>query len=500
MLSPTDSLTLPPADMAAKADQKPTLDSISKKNKLTDKEFEAMAMAIDNSELRDLFVLPRDEKSVRDGDPNPTGAVTRQPASTLESDSSSPECEPKPANRKPVVCQRCHSLIHYNRLASDHSGMTANPSGASHRSQPVLPWKANVITDPRALQFLKYERNALIIVVCDIFDIPGSLIPNLGQFIGSNVLELAPPSKAPPRLETATAAQDVDGKSNDSGSRPRRRRVLLVANKSDLLPEDAHLDRIKSQWLKPLVRKALGSTLSITSYHIVSSRKNLGIRELAQDIRKYRRPQDNVFLVGRANVGKSELLNALLRISVLESAGSYRGTVTTANVPGTTIGVHGIPLDKFNRALVEPGTSMSTMGERRFVYDTPGIFNSKSILNFLTFDELKLAVPTNRIRPATYIVKTGKCVCLGGLGRVDVLPPSDIADETDAGVVPRIQQQYLLVTVFSALKPHITSIEKADTLFRNLREGRRTVLIPPLPVDSERQRHYPPLNQGLEFV
>ncbi|KAJ1855788.1 nitric oxide associated protein 1 [Coemansia sp. RSA 1822] len=120
----------------------------------------------------------------------------------------------------------------------------------------------------------------MIVVVCDLFDIPGSLILHLDDIIGA------------------------------------RHPVVLVVNKADLLPKDYH-EQCLIMWFK---RFAKSLELNIQAIHLVSALKNLGVRELAADLTTRRRPGQNIYMVGRANVGKSELINALLRISIGRSA------------------------------------------------------------------------------------------------------------------------------------------------------------------------------------
>ncbi|KAJ2795290.1 hypothetical protein H4R21_005167, partial [Coemansia helicoidea] len=258
--------------------------------------------------------------------------------------------------RDRIVCQRCHSLKNYNRLER--------------------PWKEDVVSDPRALRFLRYKTGFIVVVVCDLFDIPGSLIPRLGEVIGE------------------------------------RHPVILVANKADLLPRDFHKARVLA-WFK---RFAKSLDVNVRSIHLVSALKNLGTRELAADIVARRKAGQDVYMVGRANVGKSELINALLRISI----GGSAHRVLSSHIPGTTMGLAGIPLRRFVKALV-PAEGAPAQDRQASLYDTPGIFSSKSIVGYLTNDELDLAICRKRATPFTFLLGTGQSVLLGGLGRIDLV-------------------------------------------------------------------------------
>ncbi|KAJ2782934.1 nitric oxide associated protein 1 [Coemansia interrupta] len=320
--------------------------------------------------------------------------------------------------RDRIVCQRCYKLMHHNTVDG--------------------PWKKDIVSDPRALKFLRYKTNLIAVVVCDIFDLPGSMIPHLGEFIGE------------------------------------RHPVILVANKADLLPKDYHKERL-TMWFK---RFAKDLDLNIQSIHLVSSLKNLGIRELAADISSRRRAGQDVYMVGRANVGKSELINALLRISI----GGYRHKVLASHVPGTTMGLSGIPLRHFVKALV-PTEGAIPQDRQTNLYDTPGVFSNKSLVSFLTNDELKVAMCSKRITPFTYILNLGESVMLGGLGRIDLVEGT----------------QYVYVTVFSNIRPHFTRIKRANELTERIESGISTFLRPPIG-DEERLKTFPKSKLAVEHT
>ncbi|OMH82184.1 Nitric oxide-associated protein 1 [Zancudomyces culisetae] len=156
----------------------------------------------------------------------------------------------------------------------------------------------------------------------------------------------------------------------------------------------------------------------------------------------------------------------------------YENKVMTSKIPGTTIGVYGLPLTAFRKALIPftPGQTQKQQqdDDRRFynqyVYDTPGVFSKKgNITSHLTPKELKMVVPTKQLLPFTYKLDPGQSIALGGCGRLDL--PKD--SNTDS----------LFVTVFSAIKIHKTSIKKAKEQFEALHAGKKTILVPPLQPD-----------------
>ncbi|KAJ2847606.1 nitric oxide associated protein 1 [Coemansia brasiliensis] len=412
-------------DIAAKipglSDSEARLRIAADRRVLSDEAYKSIMKDVDDPQAKALFT----DVEPTDGD---SGAADDKVTDQKDSEEQSADFAPfdtlvaarmrrrAEQGRDRIICQRCHTLKHHNQVKRS--------------------WKEDIISDPRVLRFLQYKPNIMIIVVCDLFDIPGSLIPHLGDIIGS------------------------------------RHPVILVANKSDLLPKDFHQQRLM-MWFK---RFSKSLEVNVKSIHFVSALKNIGIRELAAEIMEYRRPGQDVYMVGRANVGKSELINGLLRISI----GGTAHRVLASHIPGTTMGLYGIPIHRFSKALV-PTTGTQHQDRRTYLYDTPGVFSSKSIVGYLTNEELKMVVCRKRITPFTYILENGKSVMLGGLGRIDLVDgPARV-----------------LVTVFSAIRPHFTRISRADELANRMRAGEQTVLQPPVG-DSDRLQWFPHQKLALE--
>ncbi|KAI7834350.1 hypothetical protein BX661DRAFT_177061 [Kickxella alabastrina] len=345
------------------------VDKGSEPKVLSDEEYQNAIKNLDDPDLRAIF---SGEAMPGFVDPNNMVAEPMVEDPEAGAEKNSKKAEPHSAivasrlkrraeqGRDRIVCQRCYKLMHHNQIDN--------------------PWKQDIVSDPRSLKFMRYRTNLLAVVVCDIFDLPGSLIPNLGEFIGE------------------------------------RHPVILVANKADLLPKDYHQER------------------------------NLGTRELAADITERRRAGQDIYMVGRANVGKSELINALLRISM----GGYKHKVLASHVPGTTMGLS---------ALV-PVEGARPQDRQANLYDTPGVFSNKSLLSFLNNNELKMAMCSKRITPFTYILNHGQSIMLGGLGRIDLVDGPE----------------YVYVTVFSNIHPHFTRTQRAVELTERLEAGEKTFL------------------------
>ncbi|KAJ2616953.1 nitric oxide associated protein 1 [Coemansia sp. RSA 1365] len=396
--------------------------AVSDKTMLSGDQYKALVENIDDAELRAVFTGEKIQGFI-----DPNDMHTRMPKEYKESEVGTKALSfdsiiaarvrrRAEQGRDRIICQRCHSLKNYNRI--DH------------------PWKEDIASDPRLLKFLQYKSNILVVVVCDIFDIPGSLIPHLGDFISN------------------------------------RHPVILVANKADLLPKDYHEERLM-MWFK---RFSKSLDINIKSIHLISALKNLGTRKLAADITERRRAGQDVYMVGRANVGKSELINALLRISM----GGSAHKVLASHIPGTTMGLYGIPMRRFVKSLV-PIDGAPAQDRQASLYDTPGIFSNKSIISYLNNLELKMTVCQKRVKPLSFILGLGRSVMLGGLGRLDLVEgPTRV-----------------FVTIFSNIRPHFTRIERADELTKSMEAGKDTILKPPVG-DVDRLKQFPHQKLAME--
>ena len=137
--------------------------------------------------------------------------------------------------------------------------------------------------------------------------------------------------------------------------------VLLVGNKKDILPHHA-------------------------------------IKELIQRIEALRKGRD-VYVVGVTNVGKSTLINAIIK----EITGD-KDVITTSRFPGTTLDKIEIPLD-----------------DGSYIFDTPGIIHRHQMAHYLSAKDLKYVSPKKEIKPKTYQLNAGQTLFLGGLGRFDFI-------------------------------------------------------------------------------
>ncbi len=106
---------------------------------------------------------------------------------------------------------------------------------------------------------------------------------------------------------------------------------------------------------------------------MTSAQNHHAIKDLIDTIEKYRHGRD-VYVVGVTNVGKSTLINAIIR----EITGS-RDVITTSRFPGTTLDKIEIPLD-----------------DGSYIFDTPGIIHRHQMAHYLTAKNLKYVSPKKK--------------------------------------------------------------------------------------------------------
>ena len=232
-------------------------------------------------------------------------------------------------------CQRCFRLRHYNEITDVH------------------------ITDDEFLKLLHEvgDSDALVVNVIDIFDFNGSIIPGLSRFVAGND-------------------------------------VLLVGNKKDILPKSVKDGKV-TQWL---TERAHEEGLRPVDVILTSAQNHHAIKDLIDTIEKYRHGRD-VYVVGVTNVGKSTLINAIIR----EITGS-RDVITTSRFPGTTLDKIEIPLD-----------------DGSYIFDTPGIIHRHQMAHYLTAKNLKYVSPKKEIKPKTYQLNSEQTLFLAGLARFDFI-------------------------------------------------------------------------------
>lgn len=273
---------------------------------------------------------------------------------------------PKNALEKDVIlCKRCFRLKNYHELQ-----------------------KTNLTSDD-FLEILQGIGNhdCLVVYLVDLFDYNGSLINGLTRHLNNND-------------------------------------ILVVGNKRDILPKSLK-DRKIEHWLRRQLKETGIKPVDVV---LSSGIKNYNLDLLLDKINLYRRNR-NVYIVGVTNVGKSSLINSLLK----HYTEVNDNLITTSEFPGTTLDLIEIPLD-----------------DKSYLYDSPGIINDHQIAHLVKDEDLKVIIPKSELRPMNFQLNEQQTLYFGGLARIDF-----------------IKGQKSSFTCFfpKLLKIHRTKLENSDNLY-----------------------------------
>lgn len=243
---------------------------------------------------------------------------------------------PQAALDKPqALCRRCYRIRHYGEFT------------------PVVVENE---TYQRQLATI-FDAPGLVLYVVDVFDLAGSIVPNLARFVLTSD-------------------------------------VIVIVNKVDLLPQDIHYDALRD-WVKNQVEE---TKVNVSDVLFVSAEKGTGMEDVV--LRATDETERPIYVVGMANTGKSTLLN-----TVIGKFGLSTSPYTVSRRPGTTLSLSTV-------------RAQGARGEVQFV-DTPGLIQDTRVIDRLCADCLKLAVPSHRIRPRIYQLNAEQTLFLGGVGRLD---------------------------------------------------------------------------------
>lgn len=311
----------------------------------------------------------------------------------------------KALEREPAICQRCFRIKNYNDAAS----VTLNQDDFLKLLSEVGAASAS----------------ALVIHIVDLFDFDGSIISGLQRFVGNNP-------------------------------------VLLVVNKVDLLPKVTNLNRL-TNWVQ---KRAKEHGIKVVDVVLVSAKKNQGFERLIDKVGEYRRGRD-IYVVGATNVGKSTLINRLIR-----DYSDMDRELTTSHFPGTTLGMVKIPLD-----------------DGKYIIDTPGIVYPTRLTELVERTDLGSIMPDRPLKPMVYQLNEGQTLFFGAMARFDFVQG---------------ERQSFTCFVSNALTIHRTKLERADELYA---EHRGKMLAPPslehigeLPVWTKHQLRVPKGSHSDVFI
>jgi genetic interactor of prohibitins 3, mitochondrial len=353
------------------------------------------------------------------------------------------------------LCDRCHTLVH------EHKGVSIAHPSIENIADSIAesPFKANHIWH-----------------VLDAADFPMSLITSI-----QSRLDLARPRSKNRRSQ------------HDYSTRPT---MSFLVTRADLLgPTKEHVDRLMP-YMREVLRKALGGAgenMRLGNMKLVSAKRGWWTTDVKDTIYN---TGGGHWLVGKFNVGKSNLLEVIFPKGSGARAAAYTTSPSTPNDPSAADDYLLAHLNENqllpppqpeapfpNLPLVSslPGTTASPIrlpfrgrSKKGEVIDMPGL--ARGDLDAYIQDPYKVdLVMTSRPRRVdSHTIKPGQSLLLGG-GVVRITPLLD-ADEDSPSTRSGIR---VLAYPFVPLKAHVTSTEKAiGTQAQSRESGIESILAP----------------------
>ncbi|PWA44869.1 P-loop containing nucleoside triphosphate hydrolases superfamily protein [Artemisia annua] len=303
--------------------------------------------------------------------------------------------ETKVEKEEVTVCARCHSLRNYGQVKNQ-------------TAENLIPdFDFDKLISTRLMRPTGTADSTVVIMVVDCVDFDGSF-----------------PKRAAKSLFAA-----LEG-GRDSVQRSKKLpKLILVATKVDLLPSQISPTRL-DRWVRHRA-KAHGAP-RLNGVYLVSSKKDLGLRNLLTFVKDLAGPRGNVWVIGAQNAGKSTLINALAK-----KGGVKVSKLTEAAVPGTTLGILRI------------GGILSAKAK---MYDTPGLLHPYLMSMRLNREEQKMVELRKELRPRTYRIKQGQTIHVGGLMRLDLNEAS-------------VQTIYVTIWASPNVSLHLGKIENAEEIW-----------------------------------
>lgn len=174
-------------------------------------------------------------------------------------------------------------------------------------------------------------------------------------------------------------------------------KIMVVGTKFDLLPKNVSKEGIQDYVANRF--RVAGLKISSDEVNIVSTKDEDSVRETLIKIFELKNAK-SVYIIGSEDAGKSALINSFLKIY----SNLSNGNIVTCNYKNTHLKVLQIPLTN-----------------KSFMYETPGISITNSILFGLDAKTLKSIYLTKHVEPREISLSEGHSLFIGGLAVIEIL-------------------------------------------------------------------------------
>ena len=170
----------------------------------------------------------------------------------------------------------------------------------------------------------------------------------------------------------------------------KNKKIILLINKIDLLPKSYKLNKMET-----LIKKLI--PLNIEKMFFISAEKKYNIDTLVNYLNKNKIKK--IPLIGMANVGKSSLVNAIVK----SKTPSTKNLIIVSPYSGTT-------LDCIEKKI-----------DNIVIIDTPGLINEKNIINYLDKNSIKKITPKKEIKAMNYQLNDDNSLFITSLLQIDFI-------------------------------------------------------------------------------
>ncbi|ACI59797.1 ribosome biogenesis GTPase YqeH [Ureaplasma urealyticum serovar 10 str. ATCC 33699] len=240
---------------------------------------------------------------------------------------------PKLNDTKTNLCQRCFKLIHYNKLEKVHTNLNKNIK--------------NTIDN---LDF----SNLQIFMVLDILDLEHTIIDELKKY---------------------------------------QEQIIFLVNKIDLLPHRYNSELVNENVIKTLVDHGFNNPQIV----YVSTHSNTSLKKVMDCIKNATNKKQKSIFLGKSNVGKSSLINALLALNKIKTK------LTISSYTNTTINLNKINLLEHQ------------------IIDAPGVCFNENILNYVRDEDNKSIMISYGAKAINYQINPQQAIMISGLVGVQYL-------------------------------------------------------------------------------
>ncbi|KAF3911493.1 hypothetical protein ABW20_dc0107003 [Dactylellina cionopaga] len=348
-----------------------------------------------------------------------------------------------------ILCSRCRSLLHYQKKISDIPDAT-------------FAQAAEIIAKSPFNRVHVYH-------LVDAADFPMSILPNARKAI-------------------------LQGLKEHKGGRKKDLTISYVITRADLLMPTENKVSSLMTYIRRVMSNYLGDDSGLKDLRVVSAKRTWTTERLKDEIRARK---GGVVLLGKTNVGKSRLYDAIFprrNAKDFKPKGGDFGKGDLEDLPtvepaeedwyvqnGQRVKYPEMPLaSKIPGTTVGPITIDFAAGRGQLV-DLPG-FSRGGLLSYVKQSQLKSTVLINRVNPSRFIVKPGRAFMLSGLIKVKAVgreerekgaeteqreEGQEMEEREENGERERGRPITLEVATFTSLPGHVAREDKIDAVMNH---------------------------------